>query len=181
MFKSSSILRSVLLCASLSTSQVVATEAETFSEISFPLTKPHLVGESEFSYLFWDVYTARLFAYDGKWKPKSPFALKLTYARDFKGEEIAERSAKEMRAQKAAVDDVIAQWQEDMLQLFPDVKEGDQLIGIATDKGGTAFYFNDGKIGQIDDSAFTKAFFDIWLGDDTSQPEMRKELLGEFK
>ena len=181
MFKSSSILHSVLLCASLFTPYVVAGEAKTFSEISFPLTKAHLVGESEFSYLFWDVYTASLFAYDGKWNPKAPFVLMLTYARDFEGQEIANRSAKEMRAQKVAADDVLAQWQEDMLQLFPAVKEGDNLIGIASDKGSTSFYFNDEKIGQIDDSAFTKAFFDIWLGDETSQPEMRKELLGEFK
>lgn len=181
MFKSISLFHWAMCYALFFTTLASADEEKPFPEISFPLTTSHLVGESEFSYLFWDVYKASLFASDGLWKPNDPFVLRLTYARSFNGEEIANRSAKEMRTQKVADEEVLAQWQSDMQKLFPDVKEGDQLIGIASDKGDTVFYFNDEKIGGIDNSAFTKAFFDIWLGEKTSQPDMRKDLLGEMK
>ena len=43
------------------------------------------VGEARYSYLFWDVYDARLFAPQGKWQPQESFALALTYLRDFDG------------------------------------------------------------------------------------------------
>ena len=33
-------------------------------------------------------------------------------------------------------------------------------------------------IGQIDDAAFTSAFFAIWLNEDTRLPGLRRELVG---
>jgi hypothetical protein len=32
--------------------------------------------------------------------------------------------------------------------------------------------------GSIDDVELGRLFFDIWLGDDTSEPRLRRELLG---
>ena len=57
-----------------------------------------VVGEARFTYYFWDVYDAVLYAPNGKW-PAERFALRLTYLRDFDGSEIAERSIKEMKSQ----------------------------------------------------------------------------------
>ena len=41
------------------------------------------------------------------------------------------------------------------------------------------FYKDNTEIGRIKDPAFSVAFFNIWLGDKTSAPELRRKLLGE--
>lgn len=177
-----SLFRQFVLCCSVICSSVMAeVKTEMFPELPFALTEAHLVGESQFTYFFWDVYDASLYASQGKWNPDAPFALKLTYARNFKGDNIASRSVKEMRSQNPADTDTLARWQSEMTRLFPDVKDGDQLIGIADSMQHSVFYFNSKKLGEINDVAFTQAFFNIWLGEKTSQPDMRKSLLGELK
>jgi hypothetical protein len=40
------------------------------------------------------------------------------------------------------------------------------------------FYSNGEEIGSVDDSEFTTSFFNIWLGEKTSEPKFRKALLG---
>ena len=46
-------------------------------------------------------------------------------------------------------------------------------------RNGHAVFFLDGrKIGTIADRAFTRRFFDIWLGRNTSRPGLRRKLLG---
>jgi hypothetical protein len=41
------------------------------------------------------------------------------------------------------------------------------------------FFRNGTPIGDIDDREFARAFFAIWLDPRTSEPELRKQLLGE--
>ncbi len=139
----------------------------------------NIVGKSRLTYVFWDVYDAVLYAPQGNWSEDKPFALTLTYLRDLEGKAIAERSIEEMRKQGLDDDEQLADWQSVMTEIFPDVEEGDSLTGVASSDGHTQFYFNGEPAGTVEDSAFTQAFFDIWLSKDTSEPEMRKQLLGE--
>jgi hypothetical protein len=39
------------------------------------------------------------------------------------------------------------------------------------------FFFNEQPIGEIDDPAFARAFFAIWLDPRTSEPSLRSALL----
>ncbi len=135
------------------------------------------VGEARYSYLFWDVYDARLFAPQGKWQAQQPFALALTYLRDFDGEDIAERSIKEMRDQGLSDNSRIERWQSTMQQIFPDVKEQDTITGIKTCAGATRFFHNDELVGEVEEAAFGEWFFNIWLGPQTTEPEFRAKLL----
>lgn len=139
-----------------------------------------VVGEGRLSYLFWDVYDATLRAPGGELKEGQPFALSLSYLRDIDGEDIADRSAKEIR--NIGFDDEvkIATWYEQMRAIFPDVSEGDTLTGIFTKNGKSVFYFNGQKVGKIDDREFSKAFFDIWLSRETSAPSLRAKLLSQL-
>lgn len=43
-----------------------------------------LLGESRLSFLFWDVYDARLYVTDDFYQPDKPFALTLHYLRIFR-------------------------------------------------------------------------------------------------
>lgn len=141
----------------------------------------NIVGKSRLTYMFWDIYDAVLYAPQGNWSEDKPFALELSYLRDLEGEDIAERSVEEMRKQGLQNDEQLAEWQSRMTEIFPDVEEGDSLTGEVNSEGHTQFYFNGEPAGKVEDTAFTRAFFDIWLSEKSSEPEMRKQLLGEQK
>ncbi|NVK57650.1 MAG: chalcone isomerase family protein [Alteromonadaceae bacterium] len=136
-----------------------------------------LAGQARYSYLFWDVYDAALYAPQGRWQQSAPFALTLTYLRDFDGADIAKRSVKEIRAQGFSDNDRLQRWQATMTDLFPDVTENDTITGVATAGGNTRFYLNDALLGEVTESEFTQWFFNIWLGPQTTEPEFRAKLL----
>lgn len=111
------------------------------------------------------------------WSGK-PFALEVVYRRSLKGSAIAERSLKEMRRQDAQDAAVAERWLGAMRQLFPDVKAGDRLTGLNVPGMGARFFFNGRLLGDVREPAFARAFFGIWLSDKTSEPELRRALLG---
>ncbi len=135
-------------------------------------------GTARLKYLIWNVYDATLYMADSQDETNQSFALKLDYLIDLKGADIATRSIKEMREQGFDDEAQLLKWEEEMKNIFPDVKSGESITGIRDNNGHTIFYKNNSKIGQVSDPAFTKAFFDIWLSPQTSQPAMREQLLG---
>ena len=137
------------------------------------------VGEGRLTYLFWDVYDAELYAPKGSLSLDKPFALKLSYLRPIPGKKIADRSIEEMRAQGVEDEIKLATWHEQMNRIFPDVDQGVDLTGVYTSKGETVFYQGSTVIGKIKDKEFSRAFFDIWLSEQTSAPDLRKKLLGQ--
>ncbi|MGQ8364863.1 chalcone isomerase family protein [Glaciecola sp. 1036] len=139
---------------------------------------PKTVGKTRLEVLFWDIYEAELIAPEGKWDKDKPFALRLTYLRDFEGKEIASRSVDEMRDLGFDDELKLAKWFQKMHRIFPDVKEGECIMGIVDEDKVSHFYFNDEKIGKVTDAEFTEWFFAIWLSEDTSEPKMREQLLG---
>lgn len=149
--------------------------------ISTYIENPKPVGEARLEVLFWDVYDATLIAPDGKFDPQTPFALSLTYLREFDGDDIASRSVDEMRKQGMKDEVKLAMWFEQMQQVFPNVDEGQTLTGIVDENQYSHFYFNDNKVGVIEDPEFTTWFFNIWLSEQTSEPKMREKLLGMRK
>lgn len=136
------------------------------------------VGEGRLTYLLWDVYDAALYAPRGKWSHDKPFALRLSYLRPIKGKKIADRSAEEIRGQGFTDEIKIAAWHAQMKKIFPDVNEGVSLTGVYTQMGETVFYRNNTEIGRIKDPEFSKVFFDIWLNEKTTAPDLRRKLLG---
>lgn len=136
------------------------------------------VGESRLDFLFWDIYDARLYAPGGRWRPAAPYALSITYLRSMKGADIADRSAEEIRRLGFGDDAKLEEWRLAMTAIFPDVEEGDVLTGVRDQAGRTLFYKHDMRIGTVEDPVFADWFFGIWLNERTSEPSMRRELLG---
>ncbi|MFQ3249126.1 MAG: hypothetical protein ACI9O6_000930 [Glaciecola sp.] len=151
----------------------------TFEQISKHYIKnPMMVSEARLKVLFWKIYDAKLAAPDGSWKKDTPFALSLSYLRDFEGEEIARRSVGEMREIGYDDEALLSKWYEQMREIFPNVKEGENITGVF-DKNQHSHFFYQGKlIGTIEDKVFGQSFFGIWLHEKTSEPDMRKQLLG---
>jgi len=142
------------------------------------LKKMQTVGEARMRVLFWDVYDARLLAPQGAYREDRPFALSLTYLRTLDGEKIAERSIEEMRGQGVTDETALERWLAFLTRVIPDVREADEIVGVAAPNGSTRFFRDGTLIGEIDDARFTRAFFDIWLGEQTSEPRLRDQLLG---
>jgi hypothetical protein len=128
--------------------------------------------------MFWNIYDAKLSAANGKWQEGAPSALSLTYLRDFDGEEIASRSVDEIRDIGYKDEALLTKWFEQMRAVFPNVKEGENITGVLDENKHTHFYYQGKLLGSIEDVSFGQPFFDIWLHEKTSEPKMRKQLLG---
>ncbi|MES2728976.1 MAG: chalcone isomerase family protein [Pseudomonadota bacterium] len=137
-----------------------------------------VVGEGRLSVAFWDVYDARLYAPDGKWEPSKTFALSIHYLRAIDGKDIADRSVQEMRAQGFSDEVKLAAWNAQMKKIFPNVKNGSVISAVFIPGQKTTFYNDKQPIGVIKGAEFTQRFFDIWLSEKTSEPYLRKQLLG---
>jgi hypothetical protein len=131
-------------------------------------------GSGEFRRFGFLVYEATLWAGDDPQRP--PLALKLTYRRNIAGQAIAEASVKEIRQLGIADEAILPRWGQQMAALFPNVKPGDAIVGHYTPEAAI-FHFNDRLLGGIDDPAFARAFFAIWLDPKTSAPDLRAALL----
>ena len=153
--------------------------AENNDLIGQYVPEAELVGEARLKFLFWNVYDAKLHAKNGTWSSDAPFALSLKYLRDLSGEDIAKRSIDEIRLQGFNDEDTLASWHEILQGFIPDVSETSTIIGIQTEKSATVLYHNNQLIGQVDDPLFTLWFFSIWLSEKTSEPAMRRKLIGK--
>lgn len=136
------------------------------------------VGDGVLTYLFWDVYRATLYAPRAGWRADAPFVLTLAYMRDLEGSDIADRTISEIRDQGYRDEKKLAAWLGRLLDLFPDVAAGDTLTAVRDAQGRTIFHRGPEHIGTITDPVFTTRFFDIWLGEKTSEPKLRRALLG---
>jgi len=140
-----------------------------------------LQGEGTLRWLGLKIYEAKLYTPEPVTHQKlftTPFALELTYAREFVGHKIAERSVEEIRKLKIGSPQQQQEWFGEMRRLFPNVKAGDRLRGVYHPDQGTDFFLNGKPLGRIQSLEFSRAFFSIWLDPKTAEPGLRNALLG---
>ncbi|GAA58996.1 hypothetical protein P20652_0855 [Pseudoalteromonas sp. BSi20652] len=135
------------------------------------------VGEARMEYLFWDVYDAELFTPSGDYSSEiNPIKFKLTYLRDFDAKDIVKATNEQwVHLDKA---ELPSKYDSKLLSMWPDIKKGESLMLITDNQGVSTFYHNDKKIGEIDEPQFSSDFLAIWLDEKTSEPKLRKQLLG---
>lgn len=132
---------------------------------------------------FWgmDIYRARLWVSPGfaaSDYAALPLALELTYARAFSAQAIAQRSIAEMRRIGPFSAAQATRWQQALQAALPDVQPGDRLVGLYQPAQGVRFELRGRTVGTVADPAFARLFFGIWLSPQTSEPQLRTELLG---
>ncbi|MFN3700970.1 MAG: chalcone isomerase family protein [Alphaproteobacteria bacterium] len=167
------IVRIACALAMLGIAPVYASE---YIGLHVPNAQP--VGEGRLRVFFMDVYDATLFAPNGQFKGDEPFAIRLNYLRNITSQQISDRSAEEIRNQGFRNEVKLASWHSKMRRIFPDVKNGTVLTGIYTKEGVSIFYLDGKESGRITDPDFGIYFFNIWLGENTSAPTLRRRLLG---
>lgn len=150
----------------------------TQSAINEHVNNAKQTGSADFRFLFMDIYQVTLYAPQSGWSFSEPFALQIRYLRNLPGDKIADRSAKEIRQQGFNDEVTLADWHEQMTQIIPDVQENTVLTGIYKPNDETVFYQDGKQIGRVQDPEFGKWFFGIWLSENTSEPQVRAQLLG---
>ena len=149
-----------------------------FAQLDRYVPNAQSVGKASLSIMVWDIFDAELIAPNAAWDRSQPFALKLSYKLNIAGKRIADRSIKEIRDQGFSDEIKLADWHAQMIKIFPDVNSDTSLVGVYTASKETVFLNNNREIGRIADPEFGKYFFDIWLGPKSSQPKLRRQLLG---
>lgn len=138
-------------------------------------------GEGRLRFMGLAIYDIRL------WAPepvpagaldRSPLALEIEYARALSGPRIAERSLTEMRRAGPMAEADAKRWLAAMRALFPDVEAGHRITGAQVPGAAARFHVNGRLAGEVRDARFASLFFGIWLAPWTSEPELRRQLLG---
>jgi len=137
------------------------------------------VGRAEFSYLFWDVYQSQLFTKTGRIpnkKTSEDLVLNITYLRNIESKDLVKSTVEQWQHLKVP-EKTYQKYVSTLQELWPDIKPNDSLT-LYVSKDKSTFYFNNQFLGNVDGTEFGKLFSDIWLSENTSEPDLRKQLLG---
>jgi hypothetical protein len=156
--------------------------SEQPAEVVQTIANARNMGTARLKVWGFEVYDARLWA-EPEFRAdnyiRSSFALEIHYLRSFDNNAVADRSLKEMRGIGEINEAQAQQWLAQMRGIFPDIAQGDRLVGLHKPGEGASFVFNGKSVGEIRDPEFARLFFGIWLSPKTSHPQMRRELLGQ--
>ena len=140
---------------------------------------PKLIGEGTLKVLMWEVYDLRLFT-DGtpfSWSDK--FMLEFDYSRELKKESVIDASLKEFKLQPNVTDKDIEAWKVYLEQVIQSVQKGTKASIMWVPEGQIVFNYEGSAPSTIENEDFARAFFNIWLGEKTSRPKLRSQLLGD--
>jgi hypothetical protein len=135
-------------------------------------------GTGKMRILLMTAYDASLWTDASKWSMQVPFALNITYHFACTSSDIVDRLLDEMSHSSPNIGSAtLAHYRSMIAGLFTDVKSGDHTTGLYTPDGTIRFFHDGQQTGQVRDPQFAQAFFGIWLSPQTSEPDMRQNLL----
>lgn len=177
-------LAALTLPATHAAANTTAAPADAPSEVAAQLPRARRQGRGTFRWWGLPIYDAELWTeqplaperYD-----QAPFALALHYARTLAGRQIAERSLVEMRRIGPVDDNQARVWLAALREAFPDVAEGDRLVGLHRPGEPTRFFCNGRPTHSVNDPAFAPLFFGIWLSPRSTEPTLRQALYGQAR
>ena len=138
-----------------------------------------LIGKATYKFLLLDIYDAKLISETEQY-PSEKFALILEYNRDFTKESVVKETIKQLKIQKKYSDNELVELKQFLDKIFRPIKKNDHFIAMKLkDKG--IFYFKDEKVLETKDIGFLNLFFNIWLREDSEDPNFTKSLLGKDK
>lgn len=149
-----------------------ARHPEVFAELG----EPRMLGEARYSLLAWPVFDAQLWSQHSAFSWQHPFALSLTYQRDFRGDNLVARSLRGIteRTGDPPSDRLAAL----LHTCFDDVRVGDRFTGVSLDENRARFYLNARQTCEISWPGFRRVFFGIWLDGRGADRDFSSRLIG---
>lgn len=175
--------QTALACASLGLTRVAQADQDAEAQ-SQPLRSflrtPRLVGQQRLTYWGFDIYDASLWSntpFAPETWAKQQLVLRLRYLRDFKGADIAQRSMDEMQGQRPLTAAQLKAWSATLQSLIPNVRQGESITGVYQPDKGMQLLHQDRLLGELSDTELAQRFLGIWLAPETSQRQLRQQLL----
>jgi hypothetical protein len=176
-------VQTAFVCANLGLTRVAHAELDADApsqQLRAFLRTPRLVGQQRLTYWGFDIYDASLWASTAfapeAWA-KQNLIIRLRYLRDFKGADIAQRSIDEMQAQRPLTPAQLKSWPATLQALMPNVRSGESITGAYQPDKGMQLLHQDRLLGELSDTELAQRFLGIWLAPETSQRQLRQQLL----
>ncbi|ANC03043.1 periplasmic protein [Pseudomonas putida] len=138
------------------------------------------LGAGEFTWFGLRLYTAQLWTLGPALDWNQPFALELLYHRSLSKDTLVQASLEEMHRLNASgiAPQQRPAWTQALEAAFVDVRPGMRITGLYLPGQGCRFYVEGELSREINDPAFARAFFAIWLDPRARDPQLRQRLLG---
>lgn len=144
-----------------------------------------LVGQADFSFLWFDVYQASLYHPQGHFNFEQLVGtrLELNYKVNLKSNELVKGTKKQWQELGFEIDQQREGWLQQLGVIWPNIEDGDSLAFSVLPSGAGEFALSrqGGEyktIGVIDSAIFSEEFLAIWLADRNDHKEFRLALLG---
>lgn len=136
------------------------------------------VGQAKFSFMFWDVYDSYLYTPNGEYTSGQvdTVVFKIRYLRNIDSNDLVESTIEQWQY-IGLTKEQYSHYIPVLGDLWPDIKKDDELALKLTPERST-FYLNGKRLGEVNDKNFGDIFINIWLAENTSQPDLRAQLLG---
>ena len=145
--------------------------------ISKYLGKKFLIGNANYSFLFWDIYDAELYSTSKKYN-SNELAIILKYNRSIDKETLIRETINDIKEQKSISNQQEEKWKSLLESIYIDTKTNKKFIAIKINNK-SIFYYNNKKLHESFDEEFNQLFFDIWFRSNSKNPNFTKTLLGQ--
>jgi hypothetical protein len=136
------------------------------------------LGAGELRWLGMRVYRASLWVAGERFDRSDPFALRILYDISVARDRLVETSIEEIERLGWQGEERLSRWSKMLSGVFPDVKGGEEIVGVHLG-GGRARFFHQGRpVGELSDPELVRAFFAIWLDERSRSAQLREQLLG---
>jgi hypothetical protein len=156
-----------------------------------PTAHLNQVGKGEMRYLFWTIYEAEYYqgasqeyameseanGLNDMEKTGTEKALRILYRKSIDRAALVEATKSQWRHLGYSPEDIEI-WLRPVEVLWPDVEPNNTLTFLLSKNGQSRFFYNNQLLGTISDTSFGDAFLSIWLSTETTEPELRAQLMG---
>lgn len=137
-----------------------------------------IVGAASFRVLFWRIFDASLWSPDGVFDWNAPFALSLTYQRDFTAQQLTAKTVEEMARQSGEPSKTFDRFGSEFMGCIDDVKAGDRITALSEGASKARLFVNGTERCALERPELRRQFFGIWLASNSAFPEETARLIG---
>ena len=144
------------------------------------LKNPFLIGEGVLKVFIWDIYKLRLFSETNVYNRNETLVLEFEYLRDTSKTSVIKASIVELKKLNLSKSK-LEKWEKYLEKSIKDMKAGEKAALLFRPNLGVTFYASDRFNITIDNIEFANSYIDIWLGENTARPKLRKQITGQKK
>ena len=144
------------------------------------LKNSFLIGEGVLKVFIWDIYKLRLFSETNVYNRNETLVLEFEYLRDTSKASVIKASIVELKKLNLSKTK-LEQWEKYLEKSIKDMNAGERAALLFKPNVGLTFFASDKFNITIDNVEFANSYIDIWLGENTARPKLRKQITGQIE